>query len=156
MKMKMDLRFSVLYMIITGFITHYFIMSNVMAYDIGNITNNLSKVYLSLCMAFIMGILEVLMHDMMHGEVSYQYYIPLFILFIASFWVYRKQVAITEVDYLKEMIEHHDMALFTSENLLNKQNISPRVRDFAKKIFNTQSKEIDEMNQLIQEKERQK
>jgi hypothetical protein len=156
MKMKMDLRFSVLYMIITGFITHYFIMSNVMAYDIGNITNNLSKVYLSLCMAFIMGILEVLMHDIMHGAVSYQYYIPLFILFIASFWVYRKQVAITEVDYLKEMIEHHDMALFTSENLLNKQNISPRVRDFAKKIVNTQSKEIDEMNQLIQEKERQK
>jgi hypothetical protein len=150
--MKMNLKFAVLYMIITGFITQYFIMSLMMTYDFGNITNNLSKVYLSACMAFIMGILEVLMQDIMRGVVSYQYYIPLFICFITFFWLYRKQVAINEVDYLKEMIEHHDMALFTSKNILDKPNVSPKVRDFAKRIVNVQTKEIDEMNQLIQEK----
>jgi len=40
------------------------------------------------------------------------------------------------------------MALFTSKNLLNKPNISPKVREFAKRIVNTQSKEIDEMKKL--------
>jgi hypothetical protein len=146
--MKMNLKIAVLYMIVTGFITQYFIMSFIMTYDFGNITNNLSKVYLSACMAFIMGILEVLMQDIMHRTISYQYYIPLFICFMGSFWLYRKQFAIRGIDYLKEMIEHHDMALFTSQNLLDKQNISYNVREFAKRIVNTQSKEIAEMKKL--------
>ena len=155
MKMSMSMmRFSVFYMIITGFLTHYFIMSNVMSYDIGNVTNNFSKFYLSLCMAFIMGILEALMHDIMNGVVSYNYYIPLFACFIVFLWLYRKQVAINDIGYLKEMIEHHDMALFTSKSLLDKPNISPKVREFAKRIINVQSKEIDEMNQLIQDEKK--
>jgi len=154
--MKMNLRFSVFYMIITGFITHYFLMSNVMSYNFGNITNNLSKVYLSFCMAFIMGILEALMHDLIYSTVSYQYYIPLFICFIISLWLYRKQIAINEVGYLKEMIEHHDMALFTSKNLLDKPNISPKVRDFAKRIVDVQTKEIAEMNKIISDEKETK
>lgn len=149
--MKMNLKFSVFYMVITGFITHYFIISNVMSYNVGNITNNLSKVYMSACMAFIMGILEVLMQDIMHGTTSYYYYIPLFICFIGFLWLYRKQVSVNEVEYLKEMIEHHDMALFTSQNLLKKQNISPKVRALATKIVDVQKKEIDDMKQLIQQ-----
>jgi uncharacterized protein (DUF305 family) len=51
------------------------------------------------------------------------------------------------------MIEHHDMALFTSKNLLDKPNISPEVRKFAEKIVNTQTKEIDEMKQFIQQQQ---
>jgi len=151
MKMiAMSLNYSVSYMMITGFLTHYFIMSNVMTNDVANITNNLSKIYLSLVMAFIMGILEVLMFDMHNQTISLKYYIPIFLCFGTSLWLYRKQIAVNEANYLREMIEHHDMALFTSKNLLDKPNISPRVRDFAKKIINTQTKEIDEMKQLIQ------
>ena len=146
----MSLNYSVSYMMITGFLTHYFIMSNVMTNDVANITNNLSKIYLSLVMAFIMGILEVLMFDMHNQTISLKYYIPIFLCFGTSLWLYRKQIAVNEANYLREMIEHHDMALFTSKNLLDKPNISPRVRDFAKKIINTQTKEIDEMKQLIQ------
>ena len=102
-------------------------------------------------MAFIMGILEVLMYDMHNQSVSLKYYIPLFLFFGLSLWLYRKQIAVNEANYLREMIEHHDMALFTSKNLLDKPLISPKVRDFAKKIVNTQTKEIDEMKQLIQQ-----
>jgi hypothetical protein len=98
-----------------------------------------------------MAIFEVLMHDMQHKTPSYQYYIPLFICFGVSLWLYRRQVAITEVDYLKEMIEHHDMALFTSKNILDKPNISPRVRLLATRIVNDQTKEIGEMKGLIKE-----
>jgi len=148
---SMSLSYSVSYMLITGFLTHYFIMSNVMTNDVANITNNLSKIYLSLVMAFIMGILEVLMYDLHNKTVSIQYYTPLFLFFIAAVWFYRKQISVNEANYLREMIEHHDMALFTSKNLLDKPNIAPNVRKFAEKIINTQTKEIDEMKQLIQQ-----
>jgi len=150
--LSMSLSYAVSYMIITGFLTNYFIMSSVTTNDVANITNNLSKIYISLVMAFIMGILEVLMHDMHSQTVSVKYYIPLFLFFGVSIWLYRRQIAVNETSYLKEMIEHHDMALFTSKNLLEKPNISLKVREFAKKIVNTQTKEIDEMIQFIQQK----
>jgi Ca2+/Na+ antiporter len=138
-------------MIVTGFLTQYFIMSNVMTNDFTNITNSLGKIYISLVMAFIMGILEVIMHDMHQKTVSLNYYIPLFLCFCVSIWLYRKQIAVNESNYLREMIEHHDMALFTSKNLLDKPNISLKVREFSKKIVKTQTKEIDEMKRFIQE-----
>jgi CRISPR/Cas system-associated protein Csx1 len=147
----MTLKFSVAYMIITGFLTHYYVMSNVMTNDLANITNNISKVYLSCVMSSIMGILEVLMFDIHNKTISYKYYLPLFLYFIGSLWLYRKQISVNETNYLKEMIEHHDMALFTSKNILDKPNISEKVRRFATKIVNTQTNEIQEMNQLIQE-----
>jgi len=147
----MTLKFSVAYMIITGFLTHYYVMSNVMTNDLANITNNISKVYLSCVMSSIMGILEVLMFDIHNKTISYKYYLPLFLYFIGSLWLYRKQISVNETNYLKEMIEHHDMALFTSKNILDKPNISEKVRRFATKIVNTQKNEIQEMNQLVQE-----
>jgi hypothetical protein len=122
-----------------------------MTNDVENITNNLSKTYLSCIMAFIMGILEVLMFDIHNKTVSWRYYIPLFTLFGFSMWLYRRQIYVNETQYLREMIEHHDMALFTSKNILEKPDISPRVRRFASNIVNTQTKEITEMKQMIQQ-----
>ena len=92
--MSMSLNYSTSYMIITGFLTQYFIMSNVMTNDFANITNSLSKIYISLVMAFIMGILEVIMHDMHAKTISFYYYIPLFLCFATSVWLYRKQIAV--------------------------------------------------------------
>jgi hypothetical protein len=102
-------------------------------------------------MAFIMGILEVLMFDMHNKTVSINYYAPLFLCFVAALWLYRRQIYVNESNYLREMIEHHDMALFTSKNILDKPDISPSVLEFAKKIIATQTEEIKEMKQLIQE-----
>ena len=98
-----------------------------------------------------MGILEVLMFDIHNKTISYKYYLPLFLYFIGSLWLYRKQISVNETNYLKEMIEHHDMALFTSKNILDKPNVSEKVRRFATKIVNTQTNEIQEMKQLIHE-----
>lgn len=151
--MSMSLSYSAGYMIITGFLTQYFIMSNVMTNDFTNVTNSLGKIYISLVMAFIMGILEVIMHDMHQKTISLRYYISLFLCFGVSVWLYRKQIAVNEDNYLREMIEHHDMALFTSKNLLEKPDVSPKVREFATKIVNTQTEEIYEMKQFIQQEQ---
>jgi uncharacterized protein (DUF305 family) len=46
------------------------------------------------------------------------------------------------------MIEHHSMALLTSEEILQKTQ-SVRVKKLAENIISTQEKEINYMKQLI-------
>jgi uncharacterized protein (DUF305 family) len=46
------------------------------------------------------------------------------------------------------MIEHHSMALLTSEEILQKTQ-SERIKKLAENIISTQEKEIEYMRQLI-------
>jgi uncharacterized protein (DUF305 family) len=46
------------------------------------------------------------------------------------------------------MIEHHSMAILTSEEILQKTN-SERVKKLAENIITTQQKEINYMKELI-------
>ena len=69
-------------------------------------------------------------------------------LLLGSIYLYKIQYGITEKEYLKEMIEHHSMALLTSKNILQKTQ-NPMVSNFAAKIYNTQEKEIKEMAVLL-------
>lgn len=55
---------------------------------------------------------------------------------------------IEDNEYLKEMIEHHSMAILTSEEILQKTQ-SERVKKLAENIIDVQEKEIDYMKQLI-------
>jgi uncharacterized protein (DUF305 family) len=55
---------------------------------------------------------------------------------------------IEDKDYLEEMIEHHSMAILTSDEILQKTK-SERVKKLAETIVTTQEKEIDYMKQLI-------
>ena len=57
---------------------------------------------------------------------------------------------ITDKEYLNEMIEHHSMALLTSEPILEKTQ-SERVRKLAENIVSTQEAEIKYMKQLTKE-----
>ena len=51
------------------------------------------------------------------------------------------------------MIEHHSMALLTSEELLQKSS-NYKVRKLASNIINNQEEEIKEMKNLLKEKTR--
>jgi uncharacterized protein (DUF305 family) len=69
-------------------------------------------------------------------------------LLIAVLFLYKIQFGINDKNYLNEMIEHHSMALLTSEAIVKKTNNS-YVADIAQRILNTQEKEIFEMQNLI-------
>ena len=99
-------------------------------------------------MALLMGILEVLMYDNHMNSLSVYYYLSLFFVLVTFIYLYRNQVYIEDKDYLNEMIEHHSMALLTSEEILQKTN-SERVKKLAENIISTQEKEIEYMRQLI-------
>ena len=144
----MNLFGSVWIMMIGSFIIQYFIMSTIMTNSPTNIRATTGKFYISTIMALLMGLLEVGMHDYYMASFSTIFYLALSFVLIIFVHLYRNQVYIEDKDYLNEMIEHHSMALLTSEEILQKTS-SERVKRLAENIAATQQKEIDYMNQLL-------
>lgn len=147
--MKMNLLPSILFMMFFSFIIQYYIMSVVMTNDVTNIRNSLGKLYLSTIMAFLMGIVEVMMHDFYVGVLSLQYYIPLFVILGTLYYLYKSQYKINDKEYLNEMIEHHSMALLTSGEILKKTKDDNMIL-LADSIIKEQQKEISIMKQMVQ------
>lgn len=73
------------------------------------------------------------------------------IVFAFSLWLVRSQETVDDVAYMKAMIPHHSIAIMTSERAHIRD---PRVRKLADGIIEAQEREIGEMNQLIEELER--
>ena len=113
-----------------------------------NITFSVGKFYMSVIMALLMGLLEVFMFDIHMRIISLYYYLILFFILSIFIYLYRNQIYIEDKDYLKEMIEHHSMAVLTSDEILQKTQ-SERIKKFAESILTTQEKEIEYMRQLI-------
>lgn len=71
-------------------------------------------------------------------------------VFAVALYLVRSQATIEDVSYMKAMIQHHSIAILTSE----RADISdPRVRDRANQIIQSQRQEIAEMKTLISELE---
>ena len=139
-------------MFIGSFIFMYWIMSMIMVPKIIYVKNSLGNLYLTLGMSFFMVFIEVVMHDMHYGSMSYPYLIFFGSLTVLSLYMYRKRVYIDDKEYLKEMIEHHSMALLTSEDILKKTN-DYHVTKLAKNIIQTQQDEIREMESILAKQE---
>ena len=144
----MDLNYSLAVMTIVSFIIQMFVMSIIMTNSVSNITFSLGKFYISVIMALLMGLLEIIMYDTQMKTVSTIYYIVFMFLLVIFLYIYRNQVYIDDEEYLKEMIEHHSMAILTSEEILQKTK-SELVKRLAENIDITQQKEIEFMKKLI-------
>jgi hypothetical protein len=112
------------------------------------ITNNIGKAYLATIMGLFMILLEIIIHDHQYHVFSLNFYFIFGSLMILFVYLYRAQVAINDKQYLEGMIEHHSMAILTSEEILNKTD-SYDVAKLAKNILQTQSDEIRIMKNLL-------
>jgi len=123
-----------------------------MTNSVTNITFSLGKFYISVIMALLMGLLEVCMYDyhmyQMRSVISSPYYLVILFSLFVFLYLYRNQIYIEDEDYLREMIEHHSMALLTSDEILQKTQ-SDRVKKLAENIISTQNAEINYMKQLL-------
>ena len=144
----MKLTHAMIVMFIGSFIINYFVMSPIMVNNLKYITYNVGKVYISTIMSLLMLFLEVMMHDHQYKVFSLNIYMFLGFLTIFFIYLYKKQVAINDKEYLKGMIEHHSMALLTSEEILQKSN-NYNVIKIAKNIIQKQKDEIEEMNKQL-------
>ena len=139
---------SMMIMFVGSFIAQYFFMPPIMINGIDLHTNNLGKAYMSTIMALFMVLLEVVCKDIQYHVFSLNSY-ALFGALIGLFiYLYYKQIAITDKEYLKGMVEHHSMAIFTSQEILKKTD-NYNVAKLAKNIIQTQKDEIREMVELV-------
>jgi tyrosine-protein phosphatase YwqE len=144
----MELKYSLYTMMIGSFIIQFIVMSCIMTNSYKNITFSVGKFYMSVIMALLMGLLEVFMFDIHMRIISLYYYLILFFILSIFIYLYRNQIYIEDKDYLQEMIEHHSMAVLTSDEILQKTQ-SERIKKLAENIISTQEKEIEFMWQLI-------
>jgi tyrosine-protein phosphatase YwqE len=135
-------------MIIGSFLIQFVIMSGLMTNQMLNIRSSIGKFYISVIMALLMGLLEVFMYDYHMSSISIIYYLAICFVLTIFIYLYRNQVYIYDKDYLNEMIEHHSMALLTSEEILQKTG-NERVKRLAENIISTQQAEIVYMDKLL-------
>jgi hypothetical protein len=135
-------------MFVGSFFIQYFLIPPIMVNNILYITNNLGKAYMSATMAIFMLFLEVMMHDYQYKVFSLNLYILLASGLAMFVYLYRQQIAIDDKQYLDGMIEHHSMALLTSEEILKKTN-NYNITKLAKNIIQTQKDEINTMRELL-------
>lgn len=139
---------SLFLMFLTSFIIQYYIMSYIMTNEIKYVTNSYGKIYLSIIMGLLMILPEIYMHDSTYNVFSYKLYIISFFILSIFVYLYRTQVFIYDNQYLEEMIEHHSMALLTSNKILEKTN-NYEVAKLAKNIIQTQTDEINIMTNIL-------
>ncbi len=144
----MDLFYSIWTMMAASFFIQYIVMSLIMTNSASNVTFSVGKFYISVIMALLMGFVEVSMFDFHMKTLHITYYLSLFIGFAIFLYLYKSQSYIDDDEYLKEMIEHHSMALLTSDEVLQKTK-SERVKKLADNIVATQTAEIDYMRRLL-------
>ena len=134
-------------MFVGSFLIQYFLMSPIMVNSRTDITNNIGKAYMATIMGLFMILLEIMMHDHHYDVFSLNFYVGIFASLAIFIYLYRKQVAINDKQYLEGMIEHHSMALLTSEEILLKTD-NYNVAKLAKNIIQTQTDEIRTMREL--------
>ena len=118
----MRIHHTIMIMFIGSFIIQYLLMSSIMTNNVSNITNSLGKAYLATIMGLFMVLIEIAMGDIHYGSFNTMYYSIFGGLLILFIYLYKIQYAIKDRQYLEEMIEHHSMALLTSQEILKKTN----------------------------------
>jgi len=137
-----------LVMFIGSFIIQYYLMSPIMVNNYIDITNNYGKVYMSFIMALYMVLIDIMMHDHQYNKISVNLYLILFILIGILIYVYRNQIGINDKQYLEGMIEHHSMAILTSQEIIKKSD-DYNVLKLAKTIVQQQEDEVKKMREII-------
>ena len=127
-----------------SFLIHMYVMPFVMTSRVQHIQLfSLNKFYNAVFMALSMVLLQTFMEPSFILTV-----ITLFGMHVFYFAI-KYQFMVDEENYLRDMIEHHSMALQTSKQLLDK-SINPETKQLALTILDTQQKEILQMQKMLQ------
>ena len=138
------------FMVVSMIIFSYLIMNNVMLTFKNGVFNHITKAYMALLMGSLMGVIHYI--SVLWHSPSIQAWTGLTVWTIISIIfviLIRKQVLVSDKDFLRGMIEHHDMALLMSAEILDSED--QEIRDFATNIIQTQQDEIDWMKNKLRQ-----
>jgi uncharacterized protein (DUF305 family) len=96
----------------------------------------------------LMMFLEVMMHDYQYKVISLRLYMIFGVVLVCFIYLYKKQVAVNDKQFLEGMIEQHSQTLLMSEEILKKTN-DYNITKLAKNIIQTQKDEIRIMDELL-------
>lgn len=117
-----------------------------------NKTNNLNKIYLSILMALYMGEIMLFIEALMNKRVT-KFMIGIALLLLVGIIILtqliKKQIGINQKEYLKSMIEHHQMAIQMSEKLKEKPHDAD-VDTLLNNIMTSQGTEIEFMRKKLE------
>jgi hypothetical protein len=136
--------------IMMGVASYIITNNNIMLTFRNGIYDHIGKFYMALLMAIIMAIISVILmfEDGHHMYNPWYLLLILLVLTIILTQFIRNQTLINDEQFIKGMIEHHDMALLMSEKIMEKTN-KRNIYEFAKRIIQTQQNEIDYMKYLL-------
>ncbi len=107
-----------------------------------------TRLYMALLMGATMAIvmLVFMLHMLKKRWLNISIVVVSIAVFSLSLFLVRSQTTVDDVSYMRAMIPHHSIAILTSE----RANIAdPRVRELADEIISAQKREIEEMEELI-------
>jgi hypothetical protein len=140
------------WMVVLSILINYFIMSNVMLTFTNGVYNYLTKLYMALLMGALMAIVMIvimMVQARMITSLSLAILVSALFIAVVLIILIREQAFIYQADFSRSMIEHHDMAILMSEQILQKPDQSPAVYDLAHTIIASQQAEIDLMHSWL-------
>ena len=125
-----------------------------------NILFHFNKVYGSLYLVLWMGAASALMEYVMpthnagaaSAATDRTWLMVSFAFFVAAVvmtFVIKQQWTIDEPQFLRSMIEHHEMAIVMGGRILEKPNVTADTQELARNIVTTQTAEIAQMYQTL-------
>ena len=144
----MKINNSMVTIFIGNFIIQYFFMTFIMVNNLSNFTWNISNIYLSVIVVMFTLLLQVIIHDGKYRVFSSNMYVFLISCLTIFIYLYRNQIAITDKEYLKEMIQYNSMSVLVSEEILKKTD-NYDVAKIAKNIVQTQEDQIKLIKKII-------
>ena len=142
----------ILFLILLTFITQYFLISLITTKSYSNITNSLSKIYLSTIVSIIVAFLYVIIYDFNNGGISCNYYIGLGIIIGTITYAYRNNLGVTYYDWANWMVEQQSVVNLLSEPILSTQPINStqiQTQNIASSIITNNNQQTSTLKQLI-------
>jgi len=139
---------TLMFLVVATFLIQYFLVSIVTTSNPMYIRHSLGKFYLSLVVAFSIGIVEIMLHDISYDTRSVNKYFMMLALLILSIIAYRNQIFVTDENYLNQMIENKSVQLLEDEEILKKSHSYGVTRMAKLSVQNTQD-DITKMVRLL-------
>lgn len=145
--MKKYIRFGL--MILTSTVIMYFLMY-LNIYEISHFEFSQTRIFMAIMMGAVMAVVMLLFMWSMYTNKKVNAAIlgSAAIVFALMLFLVRSQSTVDDTSWMRAMIPHHSIAILTSE----RANLEdPRVQELADEIIEAQEREIQEMNELIEE-----
>ena len=141
---------SLVWMFIGGVILGiYFNASNVLATDYTHVYfSAVTMIYSVIFMASNVTLLKIVVGYWEHNRFDMTMFIVFAALSLLTLIALRKQIFVTESQWLKRMITHHSNAIKTSEEIVQKTE-NEDVKTLASNMISNQKKEIEMMEKLL-------